>query len=211
MAAKLATVEERISAVRESGAIGDESIIPRSVSGNPQVGGIQFDCGYLSPYFVTDPERMEVVFENVYILIHEEKISAQEDLLPLLAQITKSGSPLLIIAEDIESGALATLVVNKLRGPLRVAAVRAPGSEDQRNRVLQDIAFLTGGKAITGSRDIPLRNIKLSDLGQAGKIIVDKNRTVIEGRAKYGQLPFEPGAGAYSHAHSSPDRSSFSL
>jgi chaperonin GroEL len=210
MAAKLATVEERISAVRDSSAIGDESIIPRSVSGNPQVDGIQFDCGYLSPYFVTDPERMEVVFENVYILIHETKIRAKEDLLPLLAQITKSGSPLLIIAEDLGSGALSTLVVNKLRGPLRVAAVRAP-SGDQRHSMLQDIAFLTGGKAMTDSRDIPLRDIKLSDLGQAGKITVDKNRTVIEGRAKYGQFSFEPGTSAHSNAHTSPARSSFSL
>ena len=110
---------------------------------------MQFDCGYLSPYFVTDPERMEVAFENVYVLIHEKKISSKKDLLSLLEQITGSGKPLLIIAEDVEGEALATLVVSKLRGPLQVAAVRAPGFGDQRKSMLQDIALLTGGKAIT--------------------------------------------------------------
>jgi chaperonin GroEL len=145
---------------------------------------MQFDCGYLSPYFITDPERMEVALENVYILIHEKKISSMKDLLPLLEQITRSGQPLLIIAEDVGSEALATLVVNKLRGPLQVAAVRAPGAGDQRKSMLQNIALLTGGKAITEGLDIPLKNIRISDLGKARKITIDKNNTVVEGRAR---------------------------
>ena len=129
MSAKLATLDDCIVArVEESGAIRDGSLIPRSTSDKPRVGGIQFDCGYLSPYFVTNPERMEVVFENAYILIHEKEITCKQDLLPLLEQITKSGKPLLIIAEDVGGEALATLVVSKLRGPLQVAAARAPGS-----------------------------------------------------------------------------------
>ena len=194
MNAKLAIEDDRILArVQESGAIRAGSIIPRGASDKPQVGGMQFACGYLSPYFVTDPERMEVAFENVYILIHEKKISSKKELLPLLEQITKSGRPLLIIAEDIGGEALATLVVNKLRGPLQVAAVRAPGFGDQRKSMLQDIALLTGGKAITEGLDIQLKNIQISDLGQAKKITIDKNNTVLEGRVKYDQLSFKPG------------------
>jgi chaperonin GroEL len=186
MTAKLVTVDDCILLpVGEGDAIHDESIIPHSASDKPQVGGMQFGCGYLSPYFVTDPERMEVTFENVYVLIHEKKISSKKDVLPLLEQITKSGKPLLIIAEDVGGEALATLVVNKLRGPLQVAAVRAPGFGDQRKRMLQDIARLTGGKAITEDLDIQLKNIQISDLGQAKKINIDKNNTVVEGRTKY--------------------------
>jgi chaperonin GroEL len=209
MTAQLATVDDRILArVEEAGAIRDGSIIPRSATDKPQVGGMQFDCGYLSPYFVTDPERMEVAFENVYVLIHEKKISSKEDLLPLLEQITKSGKPLLIIAEDVGGEALATLVVNKLRGPLQVAAVRAPGFGDQRKSMLQDIALLTGGKAITEGLDIQLKNVQISDLGQARKITIDKNNTVVEGRVKYDQLSFEPEAGIHSIAHTSAVQSS---
>jgi chaperonin GroEL (HSP60 family) len=209
MTGKLAKVDDRILArEEEGGAIRDGSIIPRSASDTPQVGGMHFDCGYLSPYFVTDPERMEVAFENVYVLIHEEKISSKEDLLPLLEQITKSGKPLLIIAEDVGGEALATLVVNKLRGPLQVAAVRAPSCGDQRKSMLQDIARLTGGKAITEGLDIQLKNIQISDLGQAKKITIDKNNTVVEGRAKYDQLSFEPGPCIHPNAHTSPVLSS---
>ena len=207
MTAQLATVNARtLALVEEAGAIRDGSI-RRSTSDKPQVGSMQFDCGYLSPYFVTDPERMEVAFENVYILIHEKKISSKKDLLPLLEQITKSGKPLLIIAEDVGGEALATLVVNKLRGPLQVAAVRAPGFGDQRKRVLQEIALLTGGKAVTEGLDIELKNIQISDLGQAKKITVDKNSTVIEGRAECRQVFSQPKIGAYS-AYTSPVHSS---
>jgi chaperonin GroEL len=192
MAAKLATVDERILArMEEVVAIRAGSIMVRSASDKPQVGHMQFDCGYLSPYFITDPELMEVVFENVYVLIHEKKISYKRDLLPLLELIAKSGKPLLIIAEDVESEALATLVVNKLRGSLQVAAVRAPSLGDQRMSMLQDIARLTGGKAITEGLDIELRNIQLSDLGQAKRITIDKNHTVVEGSARHEWLSFE--------------------
>jgi chaperonin GroEL len=153
---------------------------------------MQFHCGYLSPYFVTDPERMEVAFENVYVLIHEKKISSKEDLLPLLEQVTKSGKPLLIIAEDVGGEALAALVVNKLRGPLQVVAVRAPGFGDERKSMLQDLALLTGGKGIIDGLNIELKNIRISDLGQARKITIDKNNTVLEGNAKYQRLSFGP-------------------
>jgi chaperonin GroEL len=150
------------------------------------VEGMQFDRGYLSPYFVTDPERMEVSFENAYILIHEKKISSMKDILPLLEQISKSGKPLLIVAEDIEGEALATLVVNKLRGTLQVAAVKAPGFGDRRQAMLQDIATLTGGKAITEDLGIKLEHVTMEDLGQAKKITVDKdNTTIIEGKGKH--------------------------
>ena len=169
---------------------------------------MQLDCGYLSPYFVTDPERMEVVFENVYILIHESAISSKNDLLPLLKQITKSGKPLLIIAEDVGGEALAALVVNKLRGPLRVAAVRAPGFGDQRKSMLQDIALLTGGKAIAAGFDIQLKNIQISDLGQAKKITIDKNRTVVEGKSKRDQLFLGPELCIDPVAHASSVQSS---
>jgi chaperonin GroEL len=153
------------------------------------VEGMQFDRGYLSPYFVTDPERMEVAFENAYVLINEKKISSMKDILPLLEQISKSGKPLVIIAEDIEGEALATLVVNKLRGTLQVAAVKAPGFGDRRKAMLQDIATLTGGKAITEDLGIKLENVNIEDLGQAKKITIDKdNTTIIEGKGKKGEV-----------------------
>ena len=153
------------------------------------VEGMQFDRGYLSPYFVTDPERMEAIQENAYILIHEKKISSMKDLLPLLEQIAKSGKPLLIIAEDVEGEALATLVVNKLRGTLQVAAVKAPGFGDRRKAMLQDIATITGGKAITEDLGIKLENVQVSDLGQAKKITIDKdNTTVVEGKGKHAEI-----------------------
>ena len=146
------------------------------------VEGMQFDRGYLSPYFVTDPERMEVVLENPVILIHEKKISAMKDLLPLLEQVVQASRPLLIIADDLEGDALATLVVNKLRGTLHVAAVKAPGFGDRRKAMLEDIAILTGGKAVTEDLGIKLESVKLEDLGQAKKITIDKdNTTIIEG------------------------------
>jgi hypothetical protein len=146
------------------------------------VEGMQFDRGYLSPYFVTDAERMEVVLENPVILIHEKKISSMKDLLPVLEQVARMGRPLLIIAEDIEGEALATLVVNKLRGTLQAAAVKAPGFGDRRKAMLEDIAILTGGKAITEDLGIKLENIKVEDLGKAKKITIDKdNTTIVEG------------------------------
>ena len=146
------------------------------------VEGMQFDRGYLSPYFVTDPERMEVVLENPVILIHEKKISSMKDLLPVLEQVARMGRPLLIIAEDVEGEALATLVVNKLRGTLQAAAVKAPGFGDRRKAMLEDIATLTGGKAITEDLGLKLENIKVEDLGKAKKITIDKdNTTIVEG------------------------------
>jgi len=149
------------------------------------VEGMQFDRGYLSPYFVTDAERMEVVLEDALVLIHEKKISVMKDMLPLLEQVARSGKPFLIIAEDIEGEALATLVVNKLRGTLHTAAVKAPGFGDRRKAMLEDIAILTGGKAITEDLGIKLENIKLEDLGKAKKIVVDKdNSTLVEGAGK---------------------------
>src|SRR5213592_258247 len=143
------------------------------------VEGMQFDRGYLSPYFVTDPERMEVVLENPVILIHEKKISSMKDLLPVLEQVARLGRPLLIIAEDIEGEALATLVVNKLRGTLQAAAVKAPGFGDRRKAMLEDIATLTGGKAITDDLGLKLEHIKLDDLGKAKKVTIDKDKTTI--------------------------------
>jgi chaperonin GroEL len=146
------------------------------------VEGMQFDRGYLSPYFVTDPERMEVVLENPVILIHEKKISSMKDLLPVLEQVARMGRPLLIIAEDVEGEALATLVVNKLRGTLQAAAVKAPGFGDRRKAMLEDIATLTGGRAITEDLGIKLENIKMDDLGKAKKVTIDKdNTTIVEG------------------------------
>src|SRR6476661_6445661 len=153
------------------------------------VEGMQFDRGYLSPYFVTDPERMEAVLENAYILIHEKKISSMKDLLPLLEQIAKGGKPLVIIAEDVEGEALATLVVNKLRGTLHVSAVKAPGFGDRRKAMLQDIAILTGGKAITEDLGIKLENVQVSDLGHAKKVTIDKdNTTIVEGKGKHAEI-----------------------
>jgi chaperonin GroEL len=146
------------------------------------VEGMQFDRGYLSPYFVTDPERMEVVLENSLILIHEKKISNLKDLLPILEQIAKMGKPLLVIAEEVEGEALATLVVNKLRGTLSTASVKAPGFGDRRKEMLQDIAVLTGGAVISEELGIKLENIRLDDLGKAKKVVIDKeNTTLIEG------------------------------
>src|SRR5262249_41560185 len=149
------------------------------------VEGMQFDRGYLSPYFVTDPERMECVLEDAMILIHEKKISSMKDLLPLLEQVAGQGKPLVVVAEDVEGEALATLVVNKLRGTLQVCAVKAPGFGDRRKAMLQDIATLTGGKAITEDLGIKIENIQLQDLGRAKKIVVDKeNTTIVEGAGK---------------------------
>jgi chaperonin GroEL len=149
------------------------------------VEGMQFDRGYLSPYFVTDAERMEVVLEDAYLLIHEKKISSMKDLLPVLELTAKSGKPLVIVAEDVEGEALATLVVNKLRGTLHTAAVKAPGFGDRRKAMLEDLAILTNGKCITEDLGIRLENVKLEDLGRAKKIVIDKeNTTIIEGAGK---------------------------
>src|SRR4051812_37598880 len=146
------------------------------------VEGMQFDRGYLSPHFVTDPDRMEVVLEDAYILIYEEKVSTPTKLIPLLEQIARANKPLVVIAEDIEGEALATLVVNKLRGILKVAAVKAPGYGDRRKAMLGDIAVLTGGKAIFKDLGIDLESIQLTDLGRAKKVTIDsENTTVIEG------------------------------
>jgi chaperonin GroEL len=146
------------------------------------VEGMQFDRGYLSPYMVTDPERMEAVLEDALILIHEKKISVMKDMLPLLEQVARAGKPFLVIAEEVEGEALATLVVNKLRGTLACCSVKAPGFGDRRKAMLQDISTLTGGKAITEDLGIKLENIKLEDLGRAKKVVVDKdNTTIIEG------------------------------
>jgi chaperonin GroEL len=149
------------------------------------VEGMQFDRGYLSPYFVTDPDRMECVLENALILIHEKKISTMKDLLPLLEQVAKMGRPLLIIAEDVDGEALATLVVNKLRGTLQACAVKAPGFGDRRKAMLDDIAILTGGKSLTEDLGIKLENVQVEDLGRAKKIVIDKdNSTIVEGNGK---------------------------
>src|SRR6202521_5152098 len=153
------------------------------------VEGMQFDRGYLSPYMVTDAERMECVLEDALILIHEKKLSVMKDMLPLLEQVARAGKPFLVIAEDIEGEALATLVVNKLRGTLHCAAVKAPGFGDRRKAMLEDIAILTGGKAITEDLGIKLENIKLEDLGKAKKVMVDKdNTTLVEGAGKTGAI-----------------------
>src|SRR6187401_2226505 len=143
------------------------------------VEGMQFDRGYLSPYFVTDPERMEVALEDAYILIHEKKISSMKDLLPVLEQVAKSGKPLVIVAEDVEGEALATLVVNKLRGTLQICAVKAPGFGDRRKAMLEDIGILTGGKLISEDLGIKLESVKWEDLGDAKKVTIDKDNTTI--------------------------------
>src|SRR5713101_7042671 len=149
------------------------------------VEGMQFDRGYLSPYMVTDPERMEAVLEDCLVLIHEKKLSVMKDMLPLLEQVAHSGKPFLIVSEDVEGEALATLVVNKLRGTLKCCAVKAPGFGDRRTAVLEDIATVTGGKAITEDLGIKLESVKLEDLGRAKKVIVDKdNTTIVEGAGK---------------------------
>ena len=153
------------------------------------VEGMQFDRGYLSPYFVTDAERMEVVHEDAAVLIHEKKLSGMKEMLPLLEQVAGSGRPLLIIAEDLEGEALATLVVNKLRGTLHCAAVKAPGFGDRRKAMLDDIAILTGGKALTEDLGIKLENVKLDDLGRAKRVVIDKdNTTLIDGAGKHSAI-----------------------
>jgi chaperonin GroEL len=153
------------------------------------VDGMQFDRGYLSPYFVTDPEKMEAVADDAYILIHDKKISAMKELLPVLEKVAQSGRPLLIIAEDVEGEALATLVVNKLRGTLKVAAVKAPGFGDRRKEMLRDIAVLTGGQVISEELGFKLENATLNDLGRAKRVVVDKdNTTVVDGKGKEGDI-----------------------
>ena len=153
------------------------------------VEGMQFDKGYLSPYFVTNAEAMEAVLENPYILIHEKKISSLKDMLPLLEKVAKAGRPLLIIAEDVEGEALATLVVNKLRGTLQVAAVKAPGFGDRRKAMLEDLAVLTGGQCITEDLGIKLENVKLEDLGRTKRVTIDKeNTTIVEGEGKQADI-----------------------
>jgi chaperonin GroEL len=153
------------------------------------VEGMQFDRGYLSPYFVTDPERMECALEDPYILIHEKKISNMKDLLPLLEQVARTNKPLLILAEDVEGEALATLVVNKLRGTLKCAAVKAPGFGDRRKAMLEDIAVLTGGRMIAEDLGIKLENLKIDDLGRCKRVNIDKdNTTIVEGNGKKGDI-----------------------
>jgi chaperonin GroEL len=153
------------------------------------VEGMQFDRGYLSPYFVTDPEKMVTELDEAYLLLHEKKVSNMKDLLPLLEQIAKSGKPLLIVAEDVEGEALATLVVNKIRGTLKCAAVKAPGFGDRRKAMLEDLAILTGGRVITEDIGLKLENVKVTDLGQAKRITIDKdNTTIVEGRGEKSSL-----------------------
>jgi chaperonin GroEL len=153
------------------------------------VDGMQFDRGYLSPYFITDPDKMEVEIEDAYILVHDKKISTMKDLLPLLEKIAQAGKPLLIVAEDVEGEALATLVVNKIRGTLKVAAVKAPGFGDRRKQMLEDVATLTGGKVISEEVGFKLENVVLKDLGQAKRIVIDKdNTTIIDGAGKQADI-----------------------
>src|SRR5579883_2169276 len=182
------TIGEMIAEAMEK--VGKEGVITVEEAKSMEttldvVEGMQFDRGYLSPYFVTDSERMEAVLEDAYVLIHEKKISSMKDLLPLLEQIAKQGRPLVIIAEDVDGEALATLVVNKLRGTLHVAAVKAPGFGDRRKAMLGDIAILTGGNAITEDLGLKLENLKIEDLGRAKRVTIDKdNTTIVEGRGQ---------------------------
>jgi len=179
-----AIIAEAVKVVGKDGVITIEESKTMH-TGLETVDGMQFDRGYLSPYFVTDAERLEVILEDPYVLIYEKKISAMKDLLPLLEQVARGGKPLLIIAEDVEGEALATLVVNKLRGTLNVAAVKAPGFGDRRKAILGDIAVLTGGKAITEDLGIKLEGVKLEDLGKAKRITIDKdNTTIVDGAGK---------------------------
>ncbi|MGB0054967.1 MAG: chaperonin GroEL, partial [Terracidiphilus sp.] len=179
-----AIIAEAVKVVGKDGVITIEESKTMH-TGLETVDGMQFDRGYLSPYFVTDAERLEAVLDEPYILIYEKKISAMKDLLPLLEQVARGGKPLLIIAEDVEGEALATLVVNKLRGTLNVAAVKAPGFGDRRKAILGDIAILTGGKAITEDLGIKLEGVKLEDLGKAKRITIDKdNTTIVDGSGK---------------------------
>src|ERR1700688_3232430 len=181
-------IAEAMKKVSKDGVIAFEESRTRETT-LEVVEGMQFDRGYLSPYFVTDPGRMECLLEDVHILIHEKKISSMKDLLPLLEQTAKLGKPLLIIAEDVEGEALATLVVNKLRGTLQCAAVKAPGFGDRRKAMLEDIATLTGGKAVTEDLGIKLENVKMEDLGRAKKVTIDKdNTTIIEGAGKSSEI-----------------------
>jgi chaperonin GroEL len=153
------------------------------------VEGMQFDRGYLSPYFVTDPERMEVVIEDAVVLLHEKKISSMKDMLPLLEEVSRQGRPLLVVAEEVEGEALATLVVNKIRGTLKVAAVKAPGFGDRRKAMLQDMAILTGGQVIAEELGLKLENVTLKDLGRCKKVVIDKdNTTLIEGAGKKAEI-----------------------
>ena len=154
------------------------------------VEGMQFDRGYLSPYFVTDPDRMECVLEDALVLIHEKKVSNMKDLLPILEQIAKTGKPFVLLAEDVDGEALATLVVNKIRGTLHCAAVKAPGFGDRRKAMLEDIAILTGGRVIAEELGLKLENVTLNDLGKAKRIVVDKdNTTIIDGAGKKAEIP----------------------
>jgi chaperonin GroEL len=179
-----AIIAEAVKVVGKDGVITIEESKTMH-TGLETVDGMQFDRGYLSPYFVTDAERLEAVLDDPYILIYEKKISAMKDLLPLLEQVARGGKPLLIIAEDVEGEALATLVVNKLRGTLNVAAVKAPGFGDRRKAILGDIAVLTGGKAITEDLGIKLEGVKLEDLGKAKRVTIDKdNTTIVDGAGK---------------------------
>jgi chaperonin GroEL len=178
-------IAEAMKKVGKDGVITVEESKTMSTELNT-VDGMQFDRGYLSPYFVTDPDRMEAVLEDPYILIHEKKISNMKDLLPLLEQIARSGRPLLIIAEEVEGEALATLVVNKLRGTLNAAAVKAPGFGDRRKAMLEDIAILTGGKSIMEETGIKLEGVKLEDLGKAKRVTIDKdNTTIVDGAGQH--------------------------
>jgi chaperonin GroEL len=183
-----ATIGSLISDAMEK--VGKDGVITVEESQSAEtaltvVEGMQFDRGYLSPYFVTAPERMEVVLEDAVVLIHEKKISAMKDMLPLLEQVAQAGKPLLVIAEDLEGEALATLVVNKLRGTLRAAAVKAPGFGDRRKALLDDIAVLTGGKALTEDLGIKLEGVKMDDLGHVKKVVIDKDTTtLIDGAGK---------------------------
>jgi chaperonin GroEL len=175
------TIAEAMQKVGKDGVITVEES-KTMVTELQTVDGMQFDRGYLSPYFVTDPDRMEAVLEDPYILIHEKKISNMKDLLPLLEQIARAGRPLLIIAEEVEGEALATLVVNKLRGTLNAAAVKAPGFGDRRKAMLDDIAILTGGKSIMEETGIKLEGVRLEDLGRAKRVTIDKdNTTIVDG------------------------------
>src|SRR5205809_399863 len=174
-------IAEAIEKVGKDGVITVEEAKSMTTSLDV-VEGMQFDRGYISPYFITDAERMEVSLEDVFILIHEKKVSSMKDLLPILEQVAKMGRPLVIIAEDVEGEALATLVVNKLRGTLNVAAVKAPGFGDRRKAMLEDIAVLTGGQAISEDLGLKLENVKLTDLGRAKRVTIDKdNTTIVEG------------------------------
>ena len=180
MTAQLATISDRILAhLEDASAVRDGTILPSSTSDELKIDGVEFDSGYLSPFFITDPVHMEVAFENAYILVSEGTISSRKDLLPLLEQITKSGRPMLIVAEDVTGEALATLVVKKLSGDLHVAAVRAPGLGDQRKSMLHAIALFTGGKTTTEGIEIQLSDMQITDLGQARRITVGQSHTCI--------------------------------